>query len=174
MLSLSVMHGTFLLNNALSFSVGIAAGKCIGAIVPGFTYQSERGAAALPLAVPAKCLPGLGRDSTLHVYVNGGGLFSPYPSRGQFPDVQKVENLALFETLKGRPPAVVKCEVGTKGGVAILSSPHIEFAAFELNPTDKYLMKIERELRNDDRLRELFLRSCLGKGNLRVKVNSSL
>ena len=108
------------------------------------------------------------------MYINGAGFFSPYPSQDKFPDIQKVESLALFESLDGRPPAVVKCEVGNKGGVAILSSPHIEFAAFELNCTDKYLMKIERELRNSDSMRELFLKSCLGMGNLRMKVNSSL
>lgn len=150
------------------------SGKCIGSVVPNFAYNSEIGAAALPITVPAKWFPGRGRDCTLHAYVNGAGFFAPYPSLAKFPDVGKVENLAVFESLAGRSPAVVRCEVGDKGGVAILSSPHIEFAAFEMNPTDEHLMKIDQELRNDDRLRERFLKSCLEMGKLRMKVDASL
>ncbi|KAK7098775.1 uncharacterized protein [Littorina saxatilis] len=149
-------------------------GKCTGSIVSNFKYDSEQGAAALPITIPAKTLPGFANDCTLQAYVNGGGFFSPNSSRERFPHVQNVQNLALFDTFGGRPPAVVKCDVGQKGGVALLSSPHVDFSAFELDPTDKYLMKFQRELRNDDRVRERFLKSFLELGKLRVKVNSSL
>ena len=146
----------------------------MGCIVPNFQYNSERGAAALPLAVPANVIPGHSQPCTFHAYMNGGGCFSQYTTSDMFPQVRNVETLASFDSLAGKPAAVVKCEIGDKGGVAILSHPHIEFAAFELSPTDKYLVKIMRDLRNSDRSRERLFMSFLAKGNLRLRVNASL
>ncbi|XP_076471975.1 uncharacterized protein LOC143301515 [Babylonia areolata] len=147
-------------------------GQCLGAVTPNFKYGSERGAAALPITVTAGAVPTLGKDTTLHVYVNGGGFFSPYSSTttsSSSPPRRQVETLARFVSLDGQPAAVVRCEVGEKGGVAMLSSPHIEHAAFELNPTDRYLLKFQRQLRDSDQLRELFFRAFLEKGKLTTR-----
>ncbi|KAL8561956.1 hypothetical protein ACOMHN_001282 [Nucella lapillus] len=149
-------------------------GQCQGSVAPNFSYNSQRGAAVLPITITPHTIPRLDRDTTLHAYVNGGGCFSPYPSREEFPDIQSLETLARFESLDGAPEAVVRCEVGMEGGVAVLSSPHVEFSAFELNPTDLYLMPLQRALRNSDRLREAFFRSLLEKANLRLRPRALL
>jgi hypothetical protein len=88
--------------------------------------------------------------------------------------VLQVENLAIYSDLPGHPPAVVKATLGNHSGTAILCSPHVEFPAFQLNPADKYLMKIQRELRNSERTRDWFFRSLLKEAGLSVRVHSLL
>ncbi|CAZ80073.1 unnamed protein product [Tuber melanosporum] len=138
-------------------------GACRGAAFAGFQYASEKGARAPKIKVEKEALG----DSELegfNSYYNGGGLFvdaDKYADGG-------VEVLARFEekeklSVEGGDAAVVYCKIGNGG--AILTGPHPEFAAVNLDRSagdSEYRERIEL-IEQTDTQREAFLRACLIK-----------
>ncbi|XP_060065061.1 uncharacterized protein LOC132545392 [Ylistrum balloti] len=74
------------------------------------------------------------------------------------PD-KNVEILAVYSEVKGKPAAIVKCKVGK--GVAVLSSPHIEYDSNSLNDEDKDIKKLIPHLSDSDTHQEKCFRSML-------------
>ncbi|CAG8977908.1 hypothetical protein HYALB_00001786 [Hymenoscyphus albidus] len=149
----------------LAFFPGISRGCAF----KGFVYQSEAGAKAVKVqpnkeAFKSGVIPQLFRS-----YYNGGGLFV---DAGKFAD-KGVETLATYvdptdvEGGEG-PAAIVYCKVGEGG--AILTGPHPEFAAVNLNPDSDGpdYPKLVKDLAEDDELRVTFLKASLLKFGLIV------
>ncbi|XP_033752537.1 biotin--protein ligase-like [Pecten maximus] len=72
---------------------------------------------------------------------------------------KNVEVLAVYREIEGQPAAIVKCHVGK--GVAILSSPHIEYDSNSLNAEDKDIKKLIPHLVNSDTHEHKCFRSML-------------
>ncbi|RPA96445.1 class II aaRS and biotin synthetase [Choiromyces venosus 120613-1] len=143
-------------------------GACRGAAFAGFQYASEKGARAPKIKVEKEAL-GNNELEGFNSYYNGGGLFvdaDKYADRG-------VEVLARFEeteklSVEGGDAAVVYCKIGNGG--AILTGPHPEFAAVNLDKSARdyaYRERIEL-IEHTDNQREAFLRACLVKLGLNI------
>ncbi|KAK7747482.1 biotin holocarboxylase synthetase [Cytospora paraplurivora] len=152
-------------------------GTCRGGAFKGFRYASERGARAARVSVDKSALTGSQEvPDTFRVYYNGGGVFV---DAGKLKD-HGVEVLASFEDeldVDGGDgkAAVVYCKVGQGG--AILTGPHPEFAAVNLEPQPnvKGYDDVINALAEDEEHRTNFLRACLEKLGLEVRhENSSL
>ena len=99
----------------------IVAGTCLGPAIPGYVPGTDEG--AWVVAISFRKTNG---DVTLtRAHVNGGGLFLPYPDEGLVVP-RRVTVLARFQDLQHKPAAAVRCRVGERGGVAVLSSLHLE------------------------------------------------
>ncbi|XP_025088273.1 biotin--protein ligase-like isoform X2 [Pomacea canaliculata] len=96
-------------------------GKCIGPVVPHFEYDTHRGADAVPIRVHD--IPQLTSGFTCKLYVNGGGKFMPYHDSSGC----KIDIIASYCNLPNQPAAIIKSEIGAKGGRAILTGCHPEF-----------------------------------------------
>lgn len=147
-------------------------GTCRGGAFKGFRYASESGARAARVAARKEAFQGLGDGlEGFRSYYNGGGVFVDAAMMA----AQGIEVLADFEDdldVDGGDgkAAVVYCKVG-EGGV-ILTGPHPEFAAVNLEPhpdVEGYDKLIEA-LAEDDDHRTSFLKACLTK--LGLEVNS--
>ncbi|KAL3416330.1 biotin-protein ligase [Aspergillus fumigatus] len=149
-------------------------GICRGGAFPGFVYHSEVGARAADLKVSKDVLQDGVVPEGFKCYYNGGGVFvdAPlYADRG-------VEVLASYtEELNVDPgagaAAVVYCKVGE--GAAILTGPHPEFAAANLDKKaggEEYA-KVVDALAADDKARTDFLKACLSKLGLQVTQNTT-
>ncbi|KAK7477189.1 hypothetical protein BaRGS_00031574, partial [Batillaria attramentaria] len=147
-------------------------GKCIGPVVAGFKYDTDKGLDALSIKFHATESTGNAKEYSFQTYVNGGGYFAPYSTslRNRCPDVYRVETLATYTTLPHQPPAIVRCEVGKKGGVAVLTGPHPEFSAYELDASDADLQKHLPGLLRCEGVREKCLKQLLRAANLKVKL----
>ncbi|KAF2396173.1 class II aaRS and biotin synthetase [Trichodelitschia bisporula] len=148
-------------------------GTCRGLAFPGFVYGSEEGAHAVRLDVNKDALAKADYPvpTTFHAYVNGGGVFVDAP---KFAD-RGVELLASYvDKLLVDPgegaAAVVYCKVGEGG--AILASPHPEFAAINLDRSnrDSSYAKVVETLKADEELRISFFKACLIKLGLEVSA----
>ncbi|KAF2432829.1 class II aaRS and biotin synthetase [Tothia fuscella] len=151
--------------------LGFFPGTCRGLAFPGFVYHSENGARAAEIKVnkSAFAISGGNTPDSFWSYFNGGGVFvdaEKYRDRG-------VEILASYSEKVhvksgAEAAAVVYCKVGE--GNAILTSPHPEFAAANLNPQGKgpEFAKVVEVLEQDDNLRIDFLKACLLKLGLQV------
>ncbi|KAL4785784.1 biotin-protein ligase [Aspergillus varians] len=149
-------------------------GICRGGAFRGFVYHSEAGARAAELTVSKDAL-GFGVVPTnFRSYYNGGGVYVDAPSYAD----RGVEVLATYaERLNVNPgsaaAAVVYCPVGD--GAAILTGPHPEFAAINLDPKaggPEYAELIEA-LAADDKARTDFLKACLSKLGLQVAQDTT-
>lgn len=149
-------------------------GKCIGPVVPAFEYNSDKGMEALFVTFHASQSAGNHKEFSFQTYVNGGGYFVPYPasSMDRFPHIECVETLATYTSVPGQFPAIVRTEVGRKGGVAVLTGPHPEFSAFQLDFLDVDLQKHLTDLRRYDRVRETCLKLLLKSAKLKVRLNA--
>ncbi|KAL4975845.1 biotin-protein ligase [Aspergillus desertorum] len=144
-------------------------GICRGGAFKGFVYHSEAGARAAELTVSKEALSAGVVPTSFRSYYNGGGVFVDAPL---FAD-KGVEVLASYaERLNVNPgsgaAAVVYCPVDN--GAAILTGPHPEFAAINLDPKaggPKYAEVVEA-LAADDKARTDFLKACLSKLGLQV------
>ncbi|CAD6448209.1 16af70e7-00e6-45ef-b694-5b01c09a3fd3 [Sclerotinia trifoliorum] len=153
----------------LQFYPGISRGCAF----KGFVYHSEEGAKAAEIKIG----DGLRNEivsQSFKLYYNGGGVFV---DAGKFKD-KGVETLATYghplDVDGGEDPAaVVYCKVGEGG--AILTGPHPEFAAVNLDPTIKIpgYADIVKDLAADDDSRTKFLKECLVKLGLSVSEESS-
>ncbi|OJJ81605.1 biotin--[acetyl-CoA-carboxylase] ligase BPL1 [Aspergillus glaucus CBS 516.65] len=144
-------------------------GICRGGAFPGFVYHSEAGARAAELKVSKESLATETVPEIFRSYYNGGGVFVDAP---KYAD-RGVEVLASFtEELNVDPgdeaAAVVYCKVGD--GAAILTGPHPEFAAANLdrNAAGPEYTKVVDALAADDKSRTDFLKACLSKLGLQV------
>ncbi|XP_069134168.1 uncharacterized protein [Argopecten irradians] len=70
-----------------------------------------------------------------------------------------VEVLAVYSEIEGRPAAIVRCQVGK--GVAVLSSPHIEYDSNSLNSEDKEIKQLIPRLVHSDTHQQNCFRSML-------------
>ncbi|KAH0542169.1 hypothetical protein FGG08_003390 [Glutinoglossum americanum] len=140
-------------------------GICRGGAFAGFIYHSEDGARAAELKVDKKWLeneaPGQFRS-----YYNGGGVFvdaEKYEDKGVEVLASFTQDLAV-ESGEGKA-AIIYCKVGE--GAAILTGPHPEFAAANL---DRRICgpEIVDAIKEDDQKRTAFLKSCLTKLGLTV------
>ncbi|CAN8098376.1 unnamed protein product [Discula destructiva] len=161
-------------------------GPCRGGAFRGFRYASEAGARAVKVAVrheafAAAAAAADAAEGGEHVplvgfrsYYNGGGVFV---DAGKLAE-KGVEVLADYEDAldvdggEGKA-AVVYCKVGN-GGV-ILTGPHPEFAAVNLEPhpdVEGY-DKLMEALAEDDQHRIAFLKACLTKLGLEVNAGNT-
>ncbi|KAL9118267.1 MAG: hypothetical protein Q9187_005191 [Circinaria calcarea] len=149
--------------------LGFYPGTCRGCAFPGFVYHSEKGARAVELKVNKTVLAEGSVPGIFRSYYNGGGVFVDAP---KFKD-KGVEILASFTEKTSVDAgeglaAIVYCKVGE--GAAILTSPHPEFAATNLNPKAEGndFPKVITALTEDDKPRIDFLKACLTKLGLHV------
>ncbi|EPE28981.1 Class II aaRS and biotin synthetase [Glarea lozoyensis ATCC 20868] len=154
----------------LSFFPGI----CRGCAFKGFVYHSEEGAKAVRLDVNKEAFGGALVPETFKSYYNGGGLFV---DAKKFAD-KGVETLATYTDstdVEGGdgPAAVVYCKIGEGG--ALLTGPHPEFAAVNLDPKSDGpgYPKVVKDIAQDDELRVNFLKACLAKLGLVISQESS-
>ncbi|KAL5343862.1 biotin-protein ligase [Aspergillus crustosus] len=149
-------------------------GICRGGAFRGFVYHSEAGARAAELTVSKEALSAGVTPTSFRSYYNGGGVFVDAPSYAD----RGVEVLASYaERLNVNPgagaAAVVYCPVGD--GAAILTGPHPEFAAVNLDPkagSPEYAEVVEA-LAADDKGRTDFLKACLSKLGLQVAQDTT-
>ncbi|ELR09082.1 biotin holocarboxylase synthetase [Pseudogymnoascus destructans] len=158
----------------LSFFPGI----CRGCAFKGFVYQSEAGACAAELTVETESFAGIDCPKSFKSYYNGGGVFvdaANFKSGG-------VEVLATYSKdtdvdggdcgTRARAAAVF-CKIGD--GCAVLTGPHPEFAAANLDAKSGGLdyAKMIEDLVEGDNLRESFMKACLTKMGLLVAIETS-
>lgn len=151
-------------------------GTCRGGAFKGFKYASESGARAVKVKVRGDAFEGDAGESLqdFKTYFNGGGVFV---DAGKMVE-QGIEVLASFEDeldVDGGDgkAAVVYCKIGS-GGV-ILTGPHPEFAAVNLEPhpdVEGYETLIEALAQDDDN-RTSFLKACLTKLGLEINTDNT-
>ncbi|ESZ97935.1 putative biotin apo-protein ligase [Sclerotinia borealis F-4128] len=148
-------------------------GTCRGCAFKGFVYHGEAGARAAEIKVE-DAFQSENAPQRFKSYYNGGGVFV---DAGIFKD-EGVETLATYvdslDVDGGQDhAAVVYCKVGEGG--AILTGPHPEFAAVNLDPTISIpgYSDIVKDLAEDDDSRVKFLKACLSKLGLAVSEETS-
>ncbi|KAL4965700.1 biotin--[acetyl-CoA-carboxylase] ligase BPL1 [Aspergillus stella-maris] len=149
-------------------------GICRGGAFKGFVYHSEAGARAVELKVAKEALSSGVIPGNFRSYYNGGGVFVDAPNYAD----KGVEVLASYaDRLNVNPgsgaAAVVYCPAGD--GAAILTGPHPEFAAANLDPKaggPEYAEVVEA-LAADDKGRTDFLKACLSKLGLQVAQDTT-
>ncbi|KAJ4254421.1 biotin holocarboxylase synthetase [Fusarium torreyae] len=153
--------------------LGFFPGTCRGGAFKGFEYRSEKGARVVRLAV-AKNAFEQEVASEIISYYNGGGVFVDAASVKD----RKVEVLASYveETdVDGGDgkAAVVLCTVGD--GKALLTGPHPEFAAVNLNPQPAVpgYDELVSKLAAADKDRASFLKGCLTRLGLEVSPHDT-
>lgn len=150
-------------------------GTCRGGAFKGFRYAGEDGARAVRVKADEANLAGSWEPpESFRLYFNGGGVFvdaAKMRDRG-------VEVLASFEDeldVDGGDgkAAVVYCKVSQ--GHAILTGPHPEFAAVNLEPHPQVegYDDLIKALAEDDDHRTNFLKACLEKLGLEIRHESS-
>ncbi|KAK4993643.1 biotin holocarboxylase synthetase [Elasticomyces elasticus] len=151
----------------LAFFPGIGRGLAF----PGFVYHSEAGTRAAELRVNKATLLTAGGavPDLFRSYYNGGGAFvnaSQYSSKGIEILASYTEKLSIDSGEDAA--AIVYCKVGE--GAAILTGPHPEFAAVNLNKADgnSDYPKTVDALAADDKQRVDFMKACLAKLGLQV------
>jgi biotin---protein ligase len=158
-----------------SRELGFFPGTCRGGAFKGFTYASESGARSVRLRVHKDALAGAGESpETFRSYYNGGGVFV---DASDMADVG-VEVLASFEDdldVDGGSgkAAVVYRKLGN--GSIVLTGPHPEFAAVNLEPHPDIegYDELIKSLSEDDGHRTNFLRACLARLGLQVSHEGS-
>ncbi|KHJ31733.1 putative biotin apo-protein ligase [Erysiphe necator] len=141
-------------------------GTCRGSAFKGFEYNSEAGAKAVELIIPSESSLS---PCKFNSYYNGGGAFV---DAANFSD-KGIEILAKYSDpldIDGGDgnAAVVYCKVNQ--GKVILTGPHPEFSALNLDPRTKVsgYLELIRILTDDESLRVSFLKACLTKLGLTV------
>ncbi|CVK99693.1 hypothetical protein FPRO06_08149 [Fusarium proliferatum] len=153
--------------------LGFFPGTCRGGAFKGFEYRSEKGARAVHLTIPKGAFE-QEVASEIISYYNGGGVFVDAASVND----RKVEVLATYDEeldVDGGDgkAAVVLCTVGD--GKALLTGPHPEFAAANLNPqpTVPGYDGLVTKLADADKDRASFLKACLTKLGLEVSPHDT-
>jgi biotin--protein ligase len=122
-------------------SLKLSTAVATGSIVPGFEYNSERGARAVPVKLVDSVLEPVedssvltaGSSNVANLYVNGGPWFR-YPDNSILDMNNSTESVLAWylpsaNTLNKSPvPAIVETRVGR--GKAILSGPHFEVSFY--------------------------------------------
>ncbi|QGA17112.1 hypothetical protein EYB26_004782 [Talaromyces marneffei] len=150
-------------------------GICRGSAFEGFVYSSEAGARAVEVKVSKSALSSDGTlPETFHSYYNGGGVFvdaETYADEGVEILASYTEELAV-DSGKGAA-AVIYRKIGD--GAAVLTGPHPEFAAVNLNKSagsPEYAELID-QLATDDTARTDFVKACLTKLGLQVSQETT-
>ncbi|KAK4547724.1 hypothetical protein LTR36_000682 [Oleoguttula mirabilis] len=159
--------------------LGFFPGICRGLAFEGFVYHSEAGTRAAEVRV---CKEALGDAAggetvlpeTFRTYYNGGGVFVDAETfRGKGVEVLASYTEALaVESGEGQAvaAAVVYCQVGE--GAAILTGPHPEFSAINLNASEATghhdYASVVSALLADEQPRVDFMKACLTKLGLQV------
>ncbi|KAI9797254.1 MAG: biotin holocarboxylase synthetase [Piccolia ochrophora] len=144
-------------------------GTCRGCAYPGFVYHSEDGARATELSVQKEAFAGGVLPDVFRSYYNGGGVFvdaAKHRDDGVEVLAKYVKPIAV-DGGDGRA-AVVHCKIGDGG--ALLTGPHPEFAAANLNKAadGAGFSNVVDQLTEDNRQRTDFLKACLVKLGLTV------
>ncbi|KAL3490520.1 biotin-protein ligase [Aspergillus germanicus] len=149
-------------------------GTCRGGAFRGFVYHSEAGARAAALTVSKEALSAGIVPTNFRSYYNGGGVFVDAPLYAD----KGVEVLASYADRLNVDPgtgtaAVVYCPVGD--GAAILTGPHPEFAAANLDRKagGPDYAEVVDALAADDKGRTDFLKACLSKLGLQVAQDTT-
>ncbi|KAI9746715.1 MAG: biotin holocarboxylase synthetase [Claussenomyces sp. TS43310] len=151
-------------------------GTCRGCAFKGFVYHSEAGAKAVGLKVDKKCFPSGVLPTSFRSYYNGGGVFvdaAKMSNQGVEVLASYVDPLDVDGGIGGLgSAAVVYCKIGD--GAAILTGPHPEFAAINLNPKSggPGYSKVIDALTEDDASRTSFLKACFAKLGLKVSLDT--
>lgn len=148
-------------------------GTCRGGAFGGFRYASEAGARAVTVAIRNEAFASLGEDGAsledFRSYFNGGGVFVDAATMVD-GDIEVLASYgeALDVDAGDGQAALIYCKVGA--GAAILSGPHPEFAAVNLEPQPdvKDYDKLIEALAGDQHRRTSFLKACLAKLGLEV------
>ncbi|CAG8155375.1 unnamed protein product [Penicillium salamii] len=150
-------------------------GICRGGAFPGFVYHSEAGARAASIDVVKESLDPGAVPGTFRSYYNGGGVFVDAPLLAD----KGVEVLANYNEKLNvdageGSAAVVYCKVGS--GAAVLTGPHPEFAAVNLDPkaAGPEYAEMVAALAADDKQRTDFLKACLVKLGLEVAQDTTV
>ncbi|GKT65743.1 biotin-protein ligase ligase [Colletotrichum tofieldiae] len=148
-----------------SRELGFFPGTCRGGALKGFEYHSEKGARAVRLSVK----DGFGEGEVLSYY-NGGGVFV---DADKFDGVEVLAQYADDVAVDGGDgkAAVIFCKIGS--GNVILTGPHPEFAAANLNPQPHIpsYESLVSDLAATDAARVTFLRACLSKLGLDLSAD---
>ncbi|KAJ5501342.1 Biotin-protein ligase N-terminal [Penicillium expansum] len=149
-------------------------GICRGGAFPGFVYHSEAGARAAELEVAKDALNTGTVPTNFRSYYNGGGVFVDAASLAD-KGVEVLANYTEKLNVDGGDgtAAVVYCKVGS--GAAVLTGPHPEFAAVNLDPKaggPEYADMVAA-LAADDKERTDFLKACLSKLGLEVTQDTT-
>ncbi|KAI0998568.1 Biotin--protein ligase [Podosphaera aphanis] len=150
-------------------------GTCRGSAFSGFRYRSEVGARAVQVAIVSETLNAAITGQKFRCYYNGGGVFvdsKNYENRG-------VEVLASYTDsldVDGGDGSAAAVFIKFGGGRVILTGPHPEFAAANMNRegNETEYVKIIEALEKDDALRNEFLKACLGKLGLTTDEEESI
>jgi biotin--protein ligase len=105
-----------------------------GSVAPGFVYNSEEGALAMPI---------IGKDNfKLNVYVNGGPCFIQKPGGD--------DSAVMFRYQTNGQPAIIRSNFGE--GKVVLSGPHIEVSAGYIR---ELISKLEQDGKTSEQLNHL-------------------
>ena len=130
------------------------SGVCRGPQYPGYQYESNAGARAVPLSLEGTLADGAA--GPISVFYDGGGTFLPFA-----PDGGEYEVLGRYA--EGEPqPAIVKCCYGD--GTAVLSGVHFEASAKMLQrcyPDDQYIARLLPEIEKYDKQRQVLFNSIV-------------
>ncbi|KAI9700829.1 MAG: biotin holocarboxylase synthetase [Candelina mexicana] len=149
-------------------------GTCQGCAFTGFVYHSEKGARAVALRIGRTTQEEGIISDDFKSYYNGGGVFVGAENlKGQGVEVLADYADKLDIDTKGGSAAVVYCKVGEGG--AVLTGPHPEFAAVNLDPNadGPDYPKVVDALAADDKPRTEFLKACLAKLGLQVSLGDN-
>ncbi|EED18545.1 biotin apo-protein ligase, putative [Talaromyces stipitatus ATCC 10500] len=149
-------------------------GICRGCAFEGFVYHSEAGARAAEVRVSKSVFVEGRVPERFHCYYNGGGVFvdaESYADQGVEVLASYTEELSV-DSGKGAA-AVVYRKVGE--GAVILTGPHPEFAAINLDKSagGPEYAKVIDQLAADDTARTDFLKACLTKLGLQVSQETT-
>ncbi|KAI1323871.1 class II aaRS and biotin synthetase [Xylariaceae sp. FL0255] len=149
-------------------------GTCRGGAFKGFQYNSEKGARAIRINVKKDAFKGAGVvPEVVCSYYNGGGVFVSAVDPHNDVEILASYDDALDVDGEMEKAAVVHCRVGE--GAALLTGPHPEFAAANLNrqhSVEGYDQLIAA-LQAGESDRVSFLKACLTKLGLEVNQESS-
>ncbi|MCJ1414096.1 biotin holocarboxylase synthetase [Xylographa parallela] len=149
-------------------------GTCRGLAFPGFVYHSEQGARDAELKVDKTVLTEGAVPEIFKSYYNGGGVFVDAPKfRGRGVEILASYTGKLHVEPGEGAAAIVYCKVGD--GAAILTGPHPEFAAVNLDPKADAadFRRVIDSLAQDDKPRTDFVKACLNKLGLQVNQEQS-
>lgn len=127
-----------------------------GPAYPGFEYGTSKGVHAVPVTFQSPHFSG-----TFHAFIDGGGAFIPSDPSKPGSEVIDVTPLAQYQDLEDNPAAIVKTEVGRKGGKAILSGVHLEFDTIVKVQSDPKLASLHEDFSNSIESQNKALKSIL-------------
>ncbi|SCZ93327.1 BZ3500_MvSof-1268-A1-R1_Chr6-2g08610 [Microbotryum saponariae] len=152
--------------------LGFFPGMCKGAVFAGFEYDSEAGAREVSIAL----VRNVWRDhwsmspEKLDVWYNGGGHFVLAEDSITSEQRSRIGILARYEQIEGRPIAGVVCDVGNKGGKAVLWSVHPEHPSLATN-SSKASSSLDYDAK--EALRSALLRSTLALLDIQVSEEAA-